>query len=181
MLGFDELAERLSGADGMGGSLIRPNPRLSSGVIASPFDVTPVNAELLDALFVAVAGVTDADAAAEKGDSRLRRLASACVASACLASSSIACRLKSNSGVDGWDEEELEELGALIVPTALIALTAPTAPTPFVDGWAEEELEALTSFTALTAPTAPTAPIPLRDILSGEHIYPMEIHARKAS
>jgi hypothetical protein len=177
VLGFDELAERLSGADGAG-SLIRPNPRLSSGVIAFPFDVTPVNAELLDALFVAVAGVTDADAAAEKGVSSARCLASACLAFACLASSSKACTLKSNSGVDGWDEEELEELGALIVPTALIALTAPTAPTPFVDGWAEEELEALTS---LTAPTAPTAPIPLRDILSGEHIYPMEIHARKAS
>jgi len=165
VLGFDELAERLSGADGAG-SLIGPSPRLSGGVIANPRDVTPVNAELLDALFVAVAGVTDADAAAEKGVSSARFLASACLAFACLASSSKACTLKSNSGVDGWDEN----LGALIVPTALIALTAPTALTPFVDGWAEEELEALTSF---TAPTAPTAPIPLRDILSGEHIYPV--------
>jgi hypothetical protein len=177
VLGFDELAERLSGADGSG-SLIGPSPRLSGGVIANPRDVTPVNAELLDALFVAVAGVTDADAAAEKGVSSARFLASACLAFACLASSSKACTLKSNSGVDGWDEEELEELGALIVPTALIALTAPTAPTPFVDGWAEEELEALTSF---TAPTAPAAPIPLRDILSGEHIYPMELYACKSS
>lgn len=155
MLGFDELAERLSGADGIGGSLIRPSPRLSGGVIANPRDVTPVNAEPLDALFVAVAGVTDADAAAEKGVSSARFLASACLASACLASSSKACTLKSNSGVDGSDEN----LGALILPTESIALTAPTAPTPFVD---EEELEELTAPTALTAPTVP---IPLRDIL----------------
>jgi hypothetical protein len=71
VLGFDDLAARLSGSDGssdgIGGSLIRPNPRLSSGVIAEPLDLTPLNAELLDALFVAVAGVTDADAAADKG------------------------------------------------------------------------------------------------------------------
>ena len=157
----------MSGADGIGGSLIRPNPRLSGGVITEPLYCTRLNAELLDALFVAVAGVTDADAAAEKGVSSARRLASACLCSASLASASKASRLKSSGGVDGWDEEELEELGALIVPTALIALTAPTAPTPFVDEWEEEELEELTSS---TAPTAPTAPTPLRDILSREHI-----------